>query len=273
MKLTGLVLGLVLLAPVCDAQVTGSSSCMPDEFAAARWNFHRAWFEEADEQFAAYLDKCPDEPLANAYAAIIDMLLYRDNAARVDAAASDDPFVRALASFAEGKLEDAEVDLRRYLEEAPYDRFAAHVLGFTLIDQGRPGHGAEVLSRLLELHPEYYPAKNHLAYALFKLDTAGDAVRVVAEFVAVDPSTPSAWDTQADILHSLGRTEEAIASLSRGLLLDERFAYGFRHMGNLLSSAGNRDAAIAAYRKALDAAGAYGPEFVASVEVLIADSN
>ena len=273
MRLAVFLLAIAFSASVGEARASGSPSCSQDEFATARWIFHRAWFEEADEQFTAYLDKCPEDPLAHAYAAIVDMLLYRDNTAHVGAAISDDPLVNALAHFAQGSLEAAESDLRRHLEAAPDDRFAAHVLGFTLIDQGKPEQGAEVLARLLEAHPDYFPAKNHLAYALFKLDESDDAVRVVAEFVGADPANPSAWDTQADILHSLGRTEEAIASLGRGLLLDDRFAYGFRHMGNLLTSAGNRDAAVAAYRKAIAAAEAYGPDFVASVETLIADAD
>lgn len=271
MRLAVFLLVLIVVSPAGDAQVTGSPACEHDEFAAARWSFHRAWFEEADEQLAAYVDKCPEEPLAYAYAAIVDMLLYRDNAANVAAAGSNDPFVSALANFARGKLEDAEMDLRRHLDRAPDDRFAAHVLGFTLIDQGRPDEGRAVLADLLERYPDYFPAKNHLAYALFRSGNPDDAVRIVAEFVAADPGNPSAWDTQADILHSLGQTEEAIASLSRGLLLDDRFAYGFRHMGNLLTAVGNRDAAVAAYREAIIAAKAYGPDFAASVEALIAD--
>lgn len=273
MRLAAFLVALALIPATTHAQTSASPACMQDQLAAARWTFHRTWFEEADAQFAAYLADCPSDSLAHAYSAIVDMLLYRDNSEHVGAATGDDPFVRALASFAQGQLEEAEVDLRRHLESAPNDQYAAHVLGFTLIDQGKQEQGAVVLADLLRTHPDYFPAKNHLAYALLSTGKHDEALRVVAEFVAADPANPSSWDTQAHVLHTLGRTEEAIASLSRGLLLDERFAYGFRHMGNLLQAAGSPAAAEASYQKALKSSGLYGPDFVASVERLLeADS-
>ncbi len=264
-----LVATLLLLASAGHAQAGDLTTCMQDELAAAQWTFHRTWFEEADGQLDAYLEGCPNDPLAHAYAAIVDRLLFRDNSAHIGAATSEDPFVRALASFAQGQLEETEADLRRHLESVRDDKFALHFLGFTLIDQGKHGQGAAVLTALLAIHPDYFPAKNHLAYALLSEGKRSKALRVVGEFVAADPANPSAWDTQAHVLHSVGRTEEAIASLSRGLLLDERFAYGFRHMGDLLRSAGNPEAAAAAYRQALAASKLYGPDFAASVERLL----
>ncbi len=269
MRIVAILIALALVPAATHAETTDSSTCEQGQLELARWTFHRTWFEEADGQLAAYLADCPNDSLAHAYAAIVDMLLYRDNSEHVGAATGDDPFVRALASFSQGQLEEAEIDLRRHLESSPDDRYAAHVLGFTLIDQGKRDQGAEVLASLLEMQPDYFPAKNHLAYALLGMGKHDDALRIVAEFVAADPANPSAWDTQAHVLHSLGRTEEAIASLSRGLLLDERFAYGFRHMGNLLKAAGSPDAAKASYQKALGSSDLYGPDFVASVERLL----
>lgn len=265
-----------------SAEQPERSSCNHAELESARQVFHRAWFEQADEQLAEYLEKCDGDALAHAYLAIVDMLLYRDNASNVDRALSladtggemNELFVRALANFAQGQLEETELQLKQYLQASPDDKYALHVLGFTFNDQGNHREGAKTLTRLLTSHPDYFPAKNHLAYALLELGETEDALRVVGEFVGADPANPSSWDTQADILHSLGHSEAAIASLSRSLVLDARFAYGFRHLGDILMSVGDEYAAIAAYRKAIRSAGVYGPDFVTSVEhVLNKDSE
>ena len=269
--------GCVLASGSANAQEAQSGICSPNRFEDARYVFHRAWFEQADEQFDEYLATCAEDPRAHAYAAIIDMLLYRDNSLHVAHAMrladnveeTEALFVKALARFSQGQLEEAESDLRQYLLAVPTDRYAAHVLGFTLNDQGNPDKGVEVLQQLLESDPGYFPAKNHLAYGLFKTDRADEAIQVIREFVVADPANPSAWDTQADILYSLGRSEEAIASLCRSVLLDKRFAYGYRHLGNILSATGDLEAAEAAYRNAILSAETYGPDFAASVEQLL----
>lgn len=268
----------ILQCGIAAAQQSQQRACLPSDLDDARHIFHRTWFEAADGRFSAYLEKCPDQPIAQAYLAVIDMLLYRDNSDRISGALqsaaaldrADARLVGAITSFAAGKLEDAERDLRHFLEAEPDDNYAAHFLGFTLNDLGRHHEGVASLRGLLERNPDYFPAKNHLAYGLLELGDSEAALRIAREFVADDPGNPSAWDTQAYILHALGRSEEAIASLSRSIVLDERFAYGFRHMGKILESAGNTDAARSAYTRALDSAGLYGPEFNRSVEKLIA---
>ena len=273
---------IVLCALACGSTASTqdqAAGCSQHDLESARFVFHRAWFEEADGRFGLYLGNCPDDPFANAYVSVIDMLLYRDvsdhasHALRSAAAVNDTDalFVSAIVSFAESRLEDAEQHLRQYRQVRPADRYASHFLGFTLIDQGRYDDGVQVLTDLLGDDPDYFPAKNHLAYGLLKKGEADEAIRIVREFVAADPGNPSAWDTQADILHSLDRSEEAIASLARGVLLDDRFAYGFRHMGNILASVGDDDAARAAYEKAVDGADLYGPDFSESVRQLLSE--
>ncbi|MBT8107618.1 MAG: hypothetical protein KJP17_05250 [Gammaproteobacteria bacterium] len=269
-----------LFAPVTAvAQDVSQSECFNHELEEARIVFHRAWFEEADELFQAYLARCPNTSLASAYLAVVDMLLYRDSEDRIRLAlqtkeATDDVgdlFVRAIASFADGKLDNAEKLLREYLEFRPTDKYALHFLGFTLLDQDKNDAGVRVLEDLLHSNPDYFSAKNHLAYGLLKIGKAEAAVRAAAEFVEADRGNPSAWDTKAQVLQSVGRREEAIASLSRSIMLDKRFAYGFRHLGNILASAGDNDAARAAYMGAIESSNQYGPEFVSSVKTLLAE--
>lgn len=272
------VVSICVLVPYPTlAQDVARDECAPQKLEEARLVFHRAWFEEADELLRAYLAKCPNSALAHGYLAVVDMLLFRESADRSrialqtanvegDAGAL---FAKAAAHFAEGRLEQTEALLREYLEFRPTDRYARHFLGFTLLDQDKNTDGVRVLEDLLRSDPDYFPAKNHLAYGLLKTGNAESAIRIAAEFIEADRGNPSAWDTQAQMLQSVGRSEEAITSLSQGVLLDERFAYGFRHLGNIHASVGDNDSARAAYKAAIDASGQYGPEFVASVRALL----
>ena len=261
------------------AQDAARDECATQELEEARLVFHRAWFEEADVLLQAYLAGCPDSALANAYLAVVDMLLYRDSHDRIrlalqTASAKNDSsslLAKAVASFADGRLEDAEMLLRQYLEVQPTDRYALHFLGFTLIDQDKDGDGVRVLEDLLNSNPDYFAAKNHLAYGLLKAGDTETAIRIASEFVEADQSNPSAWDTKAQMLQSAGRSEEAIASLSRSVLLDERFAYGFRHLGIVYASVGNNDSARVAFESAINSSGQYGAAFVESVNALLAE--
>ncbi len=232
--------------------------------------FHRTWFEEADELFDALIRECPKNAQAHADAAIIDNLLFRDSAGDIaeaevllqKAGLPHNSFEQALIHFAKGELPGAESALLGFLESKPGDSYAEHVLGFTLTDQGRPREGAEVLARLLDRDPEYFPARNHLAYALMMTDRMDEAITNADAFVDADPLNPSAWDTRASILDAAGRREDAIASLTRSVLLDPRFAYGWSHMADILGAHGEWSLAEQAYRQALLAGDRYGPAFL-----------
>ncbi len=235
-----------------------SGECESDSLVAARDYFHRTLFEEADDRMNAYLGACPESALAQAYSAIVDGLLFRDNSSSASTARdlADDSsggiqlMALALTSFARGELAEAESTLLTFLEEHPDDPYAGHVLGFTLIDQGRPGEGKVVLERLLEHRPDYFPAYNHLAYALLMEGDHDAALATADAFVEADAANPSAWDTRGHILWETGGREEAIASMARAVILDERFAYGLRHLGDMLLEVGDVDAAVTAWERA-----------------------
>ena len=273
-----LAIGIVLVAfGGAHAQSLDiSEECAAESLEEARDYFHRTWFEEADRRLTAYLAECPDSALAQAYAAITDSLLFRDNAHSTrlagelagDSSGGISLMSVALASFATGDLADAESTLLEFLEDHPDDAYAHHVLGFTLIDQGRPDEGRVVLEQLLERQPDYYPAYNHLAYALLAQEYGDAALSAADAFVDADPGNPSAWDTRAHVLWETGRREEAIASLARSVVLDERFAYGLRHLGDLLLDTGDIDAAGTAWERARSAGslGDYGSAFADSLD-------
>ncbi len=260
-----------------------SGQCRADLLETARGFFHRTAFEEADERFAAYLAECPESALAHAYVAIVDNLLYRDNAdavRRAEDMAANSPgdasvMAGALTHFAKGELVQAESVLLAFAEDYPDDVHARHVLGFTLVDQGRADEGQIVLEQLVEERPDYYPAYNHLAYALLTEGQSDAALSTVDAFVEADPGNASAWDTRAHILWETGNREEAVASLARAIVLDERFAYGLRHMGDMLLESGDAAAAAAAWERARSAGAlaSYGEAFEGSLDKRLAELN
>ncbi len=114
---------------------------------------------------------------------MIDYLLFRDPAQNISQAKSlssesdiNHLFTLAQCSFANGDLSDCESKMQAYLSLHPDDQYGMHVLGFTQTDLGRPEDGIKTLNNLMERHPFYSPAYNHIGYSYLKLNQFENAL-------------------------------------------------------------------------------------------------
>jgi predicted Zn-dependent protease len=263
------------------AQAFDTSGFAPS--AEARWTearsaFHDTWFERADDLFAQVRAESPEFGPAFGYSAVIDAMLYRDvepNASRALSLAEGShsgaaQFTRALVAFARGELVDAETYLRLFLESYPNDAYATHILGFTLIDQGRPQEGVEVLQALVLSDPTYYAAYNHLGYGRLALGADAEALEAFTAFLEANRFNPSAHDSLADAMLANGKPEAALAQLARSVLIEPRFAYGWMRIGDIYVESDEPALARIAYERAIASAGKYGSDFTNSIEEKLA---
>jgi tetratricopeptide (TPR) repeat protein len=255
-----------------------SNSDYDIKFQQARYTFHRAYFEKASLLFDELLKEKPHHALAHAYAAMTDYMLYKDPTPHIDEAKkllkqedSESLFTMALLHFATSELSICESTLKDFLNKFPDDPYGMHVLGFTQIDIGRPEDGLETLTELLQSHPEFFPAYNHLGYAYLKLNLNDEAIEYFLLFLESDSLNPSAYDSYADGLSNIGQYDQAIAQLTKSVLLEPNFAYAWYHMGDIFQLKGDHRLAVLAYEKARTSAGLYGDGFLNSLNNKIKD--
>jgi tetratricopeptide (TPR) repeat protein len=265
-----LLFSLNLFPQSSDGQVQNN---FEREFNNARLVFHSTCFEKASTLFDLLLKEKQDHALSFGYAAMIDMLLYRDPSQNIQKARSlsveTDPehlFTMALCSFAEGDLLNCELKLKEFLKKYPNSTYGMHVLGFTQNDSGRPEEGLKTLTVLISREPAYFPAYNHIGYAYLGLQEKEKALKAFRVFYDNDSLNPSALDSLAEGQDALGNYDGAIASLSRAVILDPGFAYGWKHMADIFKRNGESKLALNAYGRAINAAGMYGADFVSAVD-------
>lgn len=243
------------------------------DFENARLVFHRTDFEKASTLFDELIKQQKQHALSYAYAAMIDLMLYRNPAENIEKAKAlsaktdaEHSFTMALCSFADGDLADCELNMKVYLSQYRNDKYGMHVLGFTQRDLGRPKEGLKTLTDLINQHPTYYPAYNHIGYAHLSLQQNESALNAFEQFLESDRLNPSAFDSMAEVFAVMAAYDMAIANLAKAVLLAPKFAYGWKHMGDIFVQSGEAKLAIRAYEQAKKSSALYGADFVISVD-------
>jgi predicted Zn-dependent protease len=170
-------------------------------------------------------------------------------------------------ALAEGRLADAERQLRQLLTREPSNAAAGHVLGEVLARQGRIAAAESLLAHVVSLAPGLNLARQALALALQRLGRHGEAVvqldlllardprnfrarmakaaslaetgdfaaaaDVTGEVTAAFPDQPRCRLILGNTLRTLGRIEAAEAAFQRCLELDPDCAEAWWSLANL----------------------------------------
>jgi tetratricopeptide (TPR) repeat protein len=243
-----------------------------NKFAKARLVFHSTYFEKASTLFDTLLNQQKVNALTYGYAAMVDLMLYKDPSQNIEKAKAlsrktdvNHPFTMALCSFAKGDLSDCEYKMKEFLSKYPNNKYGMHILGFTQTDLGRPEEGLKTLTDLINKYPSYYPAYNHIGYAYLGIKQKENALIAFNQFYKSDSLNPSAFDSLAEGLTEVGEYDKAIATLFKAVLIEPNFAYGWIHLGDILMLNGESELAILAYENAKMSANLYGVDFVNSI--------
>ena len=77
-------------------------------------------------------------------------------------------------------------------------------------------------------------------------------VDLISRAVDIDPDYVDAYNSLGNVLRIAGRLDESVASFQKALVLDPDFAEAHYNLGNALRELGKLDEALASYRRALD---------------------
>lgn len=168
---------------------------------------------------------------------------------------------QAEIALAEGRLEEAEKQLRDILSRDPHEFRALCMLANIAMDAGRFRAGRKMLERIVEARPDYIPAWNELANLCMKQDRYDRALDAVQRALDLDPKRVQSWITRANILTRAQRNEESLEAYRKALELSPRNAGALSGMGHVLKTIGRQEESIRALRECIEAHPAFGEAY------------
>ncbi|WP_413677314.1 tetratricopeptide repeat protein [Prochlorococcus sp. MIT 0916] len=150
-----------------------------------------------------------------------------------------------------GKLEEAELSIRKAIKIKP-DFAAAHSnLGNILRDLGKLEEAELSIRKAVELNPEFADAHSNLGNILRDLGKLEEAELSTRKAVELNPNFAMAHSNLGNILRDLGKLEEAELSTRKAVELNPNFAMAHSNLGNILRDLGKLKEAELSTRKAV----------------------
>lgn len=229
----------------------------PDRLIARGETMLRAGrFGEARQAFAHATQSAPDSPaawrgLGNA--------LHRSGRKAEGAKAhlralqtskNDPVLVRAAKAVELGRMTEAYSILQNRLQAEQDDIVALRLMATIAAKLGKPDHAVRMLSRVVELAPEFAEAFEQLRIILY-------AMPIEAALAAIDVQLEKEaqhlgyLSLKADVYEKAGEHEQGI-SLRRGIVEAAPYHSGsWTSLGHVLETVGCREESVAAFRQAL----------------------
>lgn len=133
---------------------------------------------------------------------------------------NDKHLARAEVLIQQGRLRDAEKEVRQALHADPQSHKALATLGRVYIDGKRPAEGIPLISQAIGLCPDedYYLYLRAFGYYQLNLHTAAE--QDVMQAIALNPWNAGYFALHAFILVETRRFSEALAKANEGLMVD-----------------------------------------------------
>jgi Flp pilus assembly protein TadD/mono/diheme cytochrome c family protein len=202
-------------------------ACDP-RFNLASLELIRSQFRDADRDFRALLEHCPNDPAAH-------------NGL-------------GLALAGEGDNASAESEFKAALALDPRNFTAQYHLGEIAIALGRPQDAIDPLSAAASENPGDVDTRERLALAFAQAARPDDALNQLREAEHLAPNNAEPHALLSQVLAAAGRLQEAIDEQTQALRLEPQDADGWNNLGVLEARNGKPDAARVDFEHALQLA-------------------
>jgi len=128
---------------------------------------------------------------------------------------------------------------------------AIQLLGLICGKQGRYSESAELLEKVIKLHPELAKAQNNLGFALMKLDKLEQAKNAFEKAVSLQSDFKQAHNNLGLVLKKLGDFPHAQSAFEKAIQLDANYAEAFGNLGMTFLAQGKCEQAAECLRKAV----------------------
>lgn len=178
--------------------------------------------------------------------------------ARLEAATRDPALVEAALALQQGKLDVAERGLRGQLRAHPTDVAAIRMLAELAARLGRYRDAEKLLSRALEIAPDFHAARANYVTVLHRQSKFVAAHAEADRLIAAEPHDFGHLALKAAVLVRTGGYDEAIALYQRILAKFPEQPRLWISLGHVLKTVGRREESVAAYRTAIAQAPSLG---------------
>lgn len=162
--------------------------------------------------------------------------------------------IRWMNGTKNGDLVSAISSMNDLLAKYPHDKRLANLDGEWLCsNQGVFDHGEEVLKRVLEFDPNYYPAMNNLAYCYALSGQPQLAPPFMEKYVAALPNEPNPQDSYGEIMRMLGDYPAALDHYHKALQINPNFISSQVGIASTYALMGDEKRARVEYAKAINA--------------------
>jgi tetratricopeptide (TPR) repeat protein len=172
-------------------------------------------------------------------------------ARHIKASVNDPQLLEAAAALCDGKLAVAERLLREFLKAHPTDVAAIRMLAEIGARLGRTEDAEALLSRCLELAPEFVEARHNYGLVLHRQNKGLDALRELDRLLKSDPRNPGYRALKAAILGRIGEYGQSIDIYTQLLKEHPAQPSAWMSYGHALKTVGRAKDAIAAYRRSI----------------------
>ncbi|MFQ5549014.1 MAG: sulfotransferase [Woeseia sp.] len=169
--------------------------------------------------------------------------------------------LKAADFFYEGRLAKAESICREVLKKDPIDVSAIRMLAAIGMKLSRFEDSQKLLSRCLELAPDFHLARNDYAFVLSKRQEYEASLAELDKLLANDPDNPNYLLLKASVLVQIAKFESAIEIYDQVLEHYPRQPRSHLSKGHALKTLGRNSDGIEAYRTAISYAPALGEAY------------
>jgi predicted O-linked N-acetylglucosamine transferase (SPINDLY family) len=157
----------------------------------------------------------------------------------------------ALQHHQAGRIHEAEVLCRQFLEVQPNHPDALHFLGIIAYQAARYDMAIDCITRAIALNPNEPQFHNNLGAVYRALDKLKEAEAHYQQALFLRSDYAEAYNNLGNVLRMQGKLAEAEAQYRQAVALRPKYAEAYCHLGNVLKEQGRLEEAAAQYRQAV----------------------
>jgi predicted Zn-dependent protease len=182
-------------------------------------------------------------------------------ARHIKASTKDPRLMSAALALCDGKIGQAELQLRQHLKKYPTDVAAIRMFAEVAGRLGRYQDAENLLVRCLELAPAFNAARYNYALSLHRQNKSAAALQQIDLLTASEPRNSGYRNLKAVVLANIGDYQESLEIYADVLAKHPDQSRIWMSYGHALATAGRQADGIAAYRRCIALAPTLGEAY------------